>query len=62
MSVVTKVAAVENANAIWEYDPTLPENRVLGRSLDIIAAIQTLGVKVTDPFQLPYSFILTNSM
>jgi len=46
MSNVTKIAAVENATAIWEYDPTLENNRVLGGSLDVIAAIRTLAIKV----------------
>jgi hypothetical protein len=46
MSHITKIAAVENATAIWEYDPTRDDNRVLGGSLDIIAAIRTLAIKV----------------
>ena len=32
--------------AIWEYDPTQPDNHVLGGSLDVIAAIWTLAIKV----------------
>ena len=47
MGRVTKIAAVENANAIWEYDPSLPNNRILGGSLDVIAAIRTIAVKVS---------------
>lgn len=47
MSGITKIAAIETAQAIWEYDPTLPDNRVLGGSLDAIAAIRTLAVKVS---------------
>ena len=47
MGHVTKIAAVENATAIWEYDPTQPNNRVLGGSLDVIAAICTLAIKVS---------------
>jgi hypothetical protein len=47
MSNITKIAAVENATAIWEYDPTRADNRVLGGSLDVIAAIRTLAIKVT---------------
>ena len=39
MSHVTKIAAVETATAIWEYDPTLPDNCVLGGSLDVISTI-----------------------
>ena len=46
MGHITKIAAVENATAIWEYDPTQPDNRVLGGSLDVIAAIRTLAIKV----------------
>ena len=46
MSHITKIAIVENSNAIWEYDPELPGNRVLGGSLDVVAAIRTLAVKV----------------
>jgi hypothetical protein len=47
MSHITKIAAVENATAIWEYDPTRNDNRVLGGSLDVIAAIRTLAIKVS---------------
>jgi hypothetical protein len=46
MSHITKIAAIENTTAIWEYDPTHPDNMVLGGSLDVIAAIRTLAVKV----------------
>jgi hypothetical protein len=46
MTHITKIAAVENATAIWEYDPTLEGNRVLGGSLDVIAAIRTIAIKV----------------
>jgi hypothetical protein len=47
MSCVTQIAAIENATAIWEYDPSLPGNRILGGSLDVIAAIRTIAVKVS---------------
>ena len=46
MGHITKIAAVENTTAIWEYDPTRRDNRVLGGSLDVIAAIRTLAIKV----------------
>jgi len=46
MGHITKIAAVETTAAIWEYDPDLPDNRILGGSLDVIAAIRTLAVKV----------------
>jgi hypothetical protein len=46
MKHVTKIAVVENAIAIWEYDPSLEGNCVLGGSLDVIAEIRTLAIKV----------------
>ncbi|KAH8982152.1 hypothetical protein EDB83DRAFT_2536613 [Lactarius deliciosus] len=46
MGCITKIAAVENATAIWEYDPSLPDNRVLGGSLDVIAAVRTIAIKI----------------
>jgi hypothetical protein len=46
MGHITKIAAVKNATTIWEYDPTREDNRVLGGSLDVIAAILTLAIKV----------------
>jgi len=46
MKNITQIAAVETAIAIWEYDPTLPDNRILDGSLDVIAAIWTLVIKV----------------
>ena len=46
MGRITKIAAVETATAIWEYDPTQANNRVLGGSLNVIAAIRTLAIKV----------------
>lgn len=52
MSHITKIAAVETSTAIWEYNPSLPGNRVLGGSLDVIAAIQTLAIKVQFQFFL----------
>lgn len=52
MGRITQIAAVENATTIWEYDPSLPGNRILGGSLDVIAAIQMIAVKVSLPFFL----------
>lgn len=46
MGHITKIAVVENLNAIWEYDPELDGNRVLGGALDVVAALQTLVIKV----------------
>lgn len=47
MAHITKIAVVENTNSIWEYDPNLPGNRVLGGSQDVVAALRTLVVKVS---------------
>ena len=46
MAATTKIANVETTTAIWEFDPTLPNNRVLGNLLDVVAAIHTLAIKV----------------
>jgi hypothetical protein len=47
MGHITKIAAVENVTAIWEYDPNLYDNRVLGGSLDVITAVRTITIKVS---------------
>lgn len=60
MAHITKIAAVETTTAIWEYDPSLPDNRVLNGSLDVVAAIRTLAIKVCytrDPLQLQFAYI-----
>jgi hypothetical protein len=54
MKNITKIAVVENTTAIWEYDPSLAGNRVLGGRLDVIAAIRTLAIKVC---MLNYKYI-----
>ena len=50
MGEITKISAIETMNAIWEFDPSLPSNHILGQdgnsSLDAISALQTLIVKV----------------
>jgi hypothetical protein len=46
MSELTKTAAAETAAAVWDFDPTLPGNQVLGDRLDVVAAIRTLTVKI----------------
>jgi hypothetical protein len=46
MSYITKIAAIETRNAIWEYDPMLVDNCVLNGNLDVIATIRTLVTKV----------------
>jgi hypothetical protein len=61
MSSITKIANVETTTAIWEFDPTLPNNRILGDSLDVIAAVRTLAIKVCHPTQSRIHSILTLS-
>ena len=39
MSVVTHISSIETTLVIWEFDPTLPVNRILGDSLDIGSAV-----------------------
>lgn len=46
MSHITKIAAVENSTAIWEYNPTRTDNHVLGGSLNVISTIRMLAIKV----------------
>jgi hypothetical protein len=58
MSHITKIAAIESSNAIWEYDPSLPGNRVLSGSLDVISAIQTLAIKVSHPLMHFHSLFM----
>ena len=41
MAHITKVSVIEMSTIIWEFDPSLP-----GNSLDDIAAIQTVAIKV----------------
>ena len=61
MTHITKIAAVENATAIWEYDPTRDDNCVLGGSLDMIAAIRTLALKVRIKYNCCSSLALSKS-
>ena len=46
MAHITKIAAMEMTSAIWKYDPSLPDNHMLNGSLDVIAVIHTLVIKV----------------
>lgn len=36
---------------IWEYNPSLANNRVFNGSLEVIAVIRTLVIKVSLPFR-----------
>ena len=61
MSIIMKITNVETMSAIWEFDPTLPGNRVLGDSLDVIAAVCTLTIKVCSiTAVLLHAYSLTN--
>lgn len=46
MTQITQKAAFETSQAIWEYDPSITESRILGNSLDVIAALRTLATKI----------------
>jgi hypothetical protein len=46
MSILTNIGAIEMSTAIWEFDPMLLANCVLGGSLDAISAIRTIAIKV----------------
>ena len=46
MGEVTKIAGVATTNAIWEYDPQDPHNRVIHGAIDVVAVVRTLSVKV----------------
>ncbi|KIK78167.1 hypothetical protein PAXRUDRAFT_17030 [Paxillus rubicundulus Ve08.2h10] len=46
MSDITKITNIETATAIWEFNPSLPDNRILGDSLDVVAAVHTLAIKI----------------
>jgi len=46
MGHITKIAVVKTTAAIWEYDPTLPDNKVFNGAIDVVAVVQTLAIKV----------------
>ena len=46
MNTITKIAHVEITIAIWEFDPILSQNQVLGNALNIVAVIQMLVIKI----------------
>lgn len=46
MAHITRVAMIETLTAIWEFDPSLPNNCLHGNSLNVIAAIQTVAIKI----------------
>ena len=46
MAEITQIDHIAMMAAIWEFDPTLPMNRVMNNSLDVVAAIHTLAIKI----------------
>lgn len=46
MDHVTKRAIAESSTAIWEYDPSLEENKVAGGRPDALSVLRTVDVKV----------------
>ena len=46
MNVVTKIVHVETTAAIWEFNPTLTQNQVLGSTLNVIAVVWMLAIKI----------------
>ena len=61
MSIITKITNVETMSTIWEFDPTLPGNCVLGDSLNVITAVRTLAIKVCSiTAVLLHAYSLTN--
>jgi len=59
MDHITKIVVVEMATTIWEYGLSLPDNCVLNGSLDVIAAICMLAIKVCHLFLFTFSQNLT---
>ncbi|KAG9310553.1 hypothetical protein JVU11DRAFT_9102 [Chiua virens] len=45
LAAITKISNVNTVTTIWEFDPTLPENR-MDDLLDVVTAIHTLAVKI----------------
>ena len=46
MAEITQIDHIATTAAIWEFDPTLPMNHVMNNSLDVVAAIHTLTIKI----------------
>lgn len=60
MGKVTATALVESKEAIWNYDPREPENRIGSDGLDIIATIRTLAVKVSAIWPPRYAALIAS--
>ena len=46
MDHVTKRVITESSTTIWEYDPSLEENKVAGGRPDALSVLHTIDVKV----------------
>jgi hypothetical protein len=46
MDHVTKRSIAESSSTIWEYDPSLDENKVAGGRPDALSVLRTINVKV----------------
>ena len=46
MSEVTRIGHIATSTAIWEFDPSLPSNRVMNHGLDVVAIVRTLAIKI----------------
>jgi hypothetical protein len=46
MSIITWLSTIETTMAIWDYDPALPQNRILEGSIDVVATLRTLVIKI----------------
>jgi hypothetical protein len=59
MDHVTKRAIAESSMAIWEYDPSLDENKVAGGRPDALSVLRTVNVKVCAPLIPSHTTVLT---
>ena len=46
MSIITWLATIKTMMTIWEYDPTLPQNCLLEGSIDVVATLWMLVIKI----------------
>ena len=46
MAEITQIDHIAMTAAIWEFDPMLLTNHVMNNSLDVVAAIRTLAIKI----------------
>ena len=46
MAEITQIDHIVTMAAIWEFNPTLLTNCVMNNSLDVVAAIRTLAIKI----------------